>query len=229
MLSTVIFAIIIILLIGVVVKVTLDRVKTYDNLKVTWLEFLLVSLICCFIITPVVSKIGWEMAKSSKMTYHEYRNGWETNTQIDSTKCHKNGACHYSYECDPHLVTYSCNCHQSCSGTGNSRSCSESCDTCTKIEYDDCPYVDYEYDYIVNTTLGDYTIDTNRFPENPQHHRWRESETIPERVIEKAGVGAPDFWKLVDKRIREGKPGPITKISDYRNLIYASEKNILKQ
>lgn len=229
MLPTIIASVVIILLSGLVVKIILPLIKTEDNLRITWLEFTIVSLICCFVTTPIVVKIGWEAAKRSKIQYNEYLNGWETNTQIDPTKCHKNGACHYTYECDPHLVSYSCNCHQTCSGTGNNQSCSESCDTCTRIEYDDCPYCDYEYDYVVNTSLGNYVIDRNRFPENPQQHRWRESEKIPERVIEDAGVGAPDFWKQADKRIRGGKPGPVTQVNHYRNLIYASEKTILKQ
>lgn len=229
MLSTVILTSVIIMLIGLVIKVIYDHTYTYDHLRITWVEFVIVSVICSFITTPLVVYLGWEIGKRSKLIYKEYYNGWETNTQIENTKCHKNGPCRYTYDCDPHLVSYSCNCHQSCSGSGNYRSCTESCETCTRIEYDDCPYVDYEYDYIVNTTLGDYTIDSHRFPENPQNHRWRESEDIPDRVIEKAGVGAPDFWKLVDKRIREGKPGPVTQVNSYKNLIYATEKNIYKQ
>lgn len=227
MIKMMILSMIITILIGLITKVILDKSKNEN--KITIFEFLITSLICCFLITPLVIKVGWEIAKNNKIQFYEYYNGWETNTEIYETVCHKNGSCRHTYDCDPHQVAYSCNCRQSCSGSGSRQSCSQSCDTCYRTEYDNCPYVDKEYDYSVNTTLGSYEIDTHRFPKNPQDHRWRESEDIPESVIENAGVGAPQFWIEVDNRIKDGKPGWMTKIYPYKNFIYASEKNILKQ
>lgn len=48
--------------------------------------------------------------------------------------------------------SYSCNCRQECSGTGNNRSCSQVCDTCYEHSYD--------FSWYVFTNLGqDFTID----------------------------------------------------------------------
>ncbi len=47
--------------------------------------------------------------------------------------------------------SYSCNCRQTCSGSGSSRRCSRTCDTC----YDHA----FDYDWDVHTTLGRITID----------------------------------------------------------------------
>lgn len=49
--------------------------------------------------------------------------------------------------------SYDCNCHQACSGTGSSRSCSEQCDTCYEHLYD--------VDWVV-TTSNEEHIDIDR-------------------------------------------------------------------
>lgn len=206
-----------------------DNPWKWETRQITWSEYIVVLITCSFIIAPTVVAIWNYESFRSKIQYMEYRNGWETSAQIDSTTCHKNGSCRHTYECDPHPVSYSCNCHQSCSGSGSNQSCTESCDTCYRTEYDDCPYCDKEYDYTVTTSLGNYVIDSHRFPENPNDHRWRERKRIPEDVIESAGVGAPDFWKAVDARLKAGKPGFATKIYTYENYIYAADYSILKQ
>jgi hypothetical protein len=217
MIELMFFSIVLTVLLGLVAKLVLDRINKADYL-ITWREFMLVVGVCCFVITPLVTFVGWELAKRSKVSYNEYQNGWENATRIDETICHKNGACRYTYSCDPHLVPYSCNCKKD-----------GGCDTCWRTEYDSCPYCTHEYDYVVITTLGSYTIDSHRFPVNPQEHRWREHETIPDSEIQRAGVGEPPFWTAVNNRIKAERPGWVTKVGVYRNLIYASESNILKQ
>jgi hypothetical protein len=52
---------------------------------------------------------------------------------------------------DHYLRSYSCNCRQSCSGSGSSRSCSTTCDTC----YEDR----YTVTWNANSTVGVFTID----------------------------------------------------------------------
>lgn len=51
-----------------------------------------------------------------------------------------------------YLRSYSCNCRQVCSGSGNNRSCSEQCDTC----YEDR----YTVNWYCNTNIGRYTIES---------------------------------------------------------------------
>lgn len=50
-----------------------------------------------------------------------------------------------------YLRSYSCNCRQVCSGSGQNRSCSTQCDTC----YEDR----YTVDWSCNTTIGKFTIE----------------------------------------------------------------------
>lgn len=47
--------------------------------------------------------------------------------------------------------SYSCNCRQSCTGSGKDQSCSETCDTCYEHSHD--------YDWDVHSTVGTITID----------------------------------------------------------------------
>jgi hypothetical protein len=48
--------------------------------------------------------------------------------------------------------SYSCNCREICSGSGNNRSCYTHCDTCYEHSYD--------IDWDVHTTIGTFSIDT---------------------------------------------------------------------
>jgi hypothetical protein len=77
--------------------------------------------------------------------------------------------------------------------------------------------------------LKDFDIASHRFPENPQEHRWRDGVDIPDGVIESAGIGAPEYWKIVDARIKKDSPKYATIVKEYDNYILATEKNILKQ
>ena len=207
-------------IIGLIVKIILD--KSNSRYEITWKEYLITMVVISFLAAPGVIKIGWEFAKSNKMTYREYWNGWEERAIKRCIECERDGSCEHCYDCDPYIVmvNYPCNCDDK----GN-------CSTCTRPEthYHSCPYVDMETDYVVKTTLGDYTIASNRFPDNPQQHRWRKSESIPQGVINRAGVGAPSFWTEAKSRIEEKVPGPVTKRMNYKNYIYASDNTILKQ
>ena len=74
---------------------------------------------------------GYQFGKSLEMTSVEFWTGTIT------SKTHEDG--HYQ-------TSYSCNCRESCSGSGSNRSCTETCDTC---------YTDhYTREWILNTTVG---------------------------------------------------------------------------
>lgn len=207
---------------GLLIKFYFDRFynpnQYYSAPSITWTEFTIGMLVIALIITPVVGKIGWNLAKQSNLTFNEYWNGWEKQVVTNVKTCTRDGPCSYEYDCDPYLVSYSCN----CDNKGN-------CDTCWRTEYHSCPYVNRETNYVVQTTLGDFVIAYNRFPENPQANRWRSGVSVPQYVIDRAGVGAPPFWLAVKARIDSGKPGPVTKRAEYDNYILASDRTILKQ
>ena len=162
--------------------------------------------------------IGWRVARNNLVTFEEYWNGWELAAVKQDVPCTRDGPCRWEYDCDPYLVSYSCNCDKD----GN-------CDTCYRTEYHDCPYVKTESHYIAQTTLGDFSIAEHRFPENPQANRWRNSERIPEGVINRAGVGAPSFWLGVKERTEAKDPGPVCVRKEYENYILASDQTILKR
>lgn len=221
MLDIILLSMIIILTIGLITKFILDFYKVKDvygkTYTISWFEFIIIFFIFIIIIVPFVTKFGYEIAKKNKMKYYEYWNGWETSVEINKTCCTRNGSCKWEYDCDYHVDTYSCNCGKN------------GCKTCTRVDHEHCPYVDTEYKYIINTTIGSFVIDSGRFPENPQNHRWREREKIPQNIIDRAGVGEPEFWSLARKRIDNGKPGWATKTSVYNNYIFASEDKLLNQ
>lgn len=209
---------------GFVVKFVLDRLQSSKN--ITWREYIIGMIVIAALITPLVTSIGWRVAQSNNVSFNEYWNGWEKEAVSSKIVCTRDGACSYSYECDPYIVPeeYSCNCTRDQDGN-------EHCETCVRTEtrYHQCPYCNEEWNYGIDTTLGYYEIASHRLPENPQANRWRSYVAVPESVIARAGVGAPSFWEKAWARIAAGKPGPVTKRMQYDNYILASERTILRQ
>jgi len=212
---------------GIIAKKIVDKKSYYY--RITWTEYGIVMIVIAFLAAPLSVWSGWELAKKNKLTFHEYWDGWEQNTEIETIDCYRDGPCKWEYDCDPYIVMVECNCRYVNSGSGSNQTSTRECDQCPETRYHDCPYVEQEFDYTVNTSVGDFTIDSNRFPDNPQQHRWRESESIPNSVINSAGTGIPKFWEEVRKRIQEKSPGPVTVRKPYLNYLYASEQTILKE
>lgn len=222
MTSTIMISAICCLVIGISFKLFFDyrsNISKSSEYRISTVEFISVSIICCILLIPLVCFIGLKISEKYKLEYYEYWNGWETSTEVTEITCEKDGDCKWTYDCDPYIVTYSCNCDTK----GN-------CSICTRTEYHSCPYVESEYNYSINTTLGTYTTDKNVFPKDPNNHKWSIFEYIPDHVIEKAGTEPSDFWKEANNRINVlHKPGPVTAINKYKNYIYASESTILKK
>lgn len=219
MLKIVVFSLLALFGGGLAVKLLFDK---RDSLyEITWKEFVIGSTVMVVLVIPVILRIGWIMSVSNLVSYNEYRNGWETAATKQVITCTRDGPCWYEYDCDPYpvVVPYSCNCDK------------DGCDTCfrTEIHYHSCPYSNRETSYFVNTTTGDFTIAEHRLPENPQAHIWRAGNSIPSWVIDRAGVGDPQFWTAAKKRVDAGSPGPVSVRSSYDNFILASEHTILKQ
>lgn len=188
--------------------------------RISWREYA-IGMACSPILAFLIAWAGWSMARSSNMTFSEYLNGWEIAAVKSYTQCSRDGPCRWEYDCDPYIVMvpYSCNCDK------------DGCSTCYRPEtrYHSCPYVNMEYDYTAQTTLGEFSIARNVFPVNPQSHRWRKSTTIPDYIITSAGVGDPPFWTAAKQRCDANAPGPVTKKHNYPNYILASERTLMKQ
>lgn len=221
MLSTVIPAVILALLAGLLMKYVLEKKGGVD--QITKFELWLGAAVITFVIAPLVGYIGWEAARSNQIVYNEYWNGWEVSATREDITCTRDGPCRWEYDCDPYLVYVS----RTCTRPGKNGGTYE----CGGYEtrYHDCPYVTTETSYHIRTTLDSYTIDSHRFPDNPQSHRWRSSRSIPDSIISNAGVGIPKFWNEVWVRVASGTPNPATVRKDYKNYILASEGTILRQ
>lgn len=100
--------------------------------QIRWVE-LAISLAAGCLITSVVYAIG---------AY-----GQAADVEIINGEVTSKSRTHGSY-----IRTYSCNCTQQCTGTGNSRSCTQVCQTCTEHRY--------TVDWVSHTTVGDFTIDS---------------------------------------------------------------------
>lgn len=219
MLLTIVPPVILALLVGFCVKLILDKIGGEN--QITRNEYLIGSAIIILVVAPLVGFTGWHLARSNLVTFNEYRNGWETAAERNDFTCTEDGPCRWTYNCNPYVVYVSETCTDS---KGNSYECGH-----FETRYHQCPYVDVETTYTVETTLGQYTIAEHRFPENPQAHRWDQSENIPGGIIERAGTGIPTFWSQVWQRISKATPDPVTARRDYKNYILASDKTILKQ
>ena len=200
--------------VGLIWKLILDRRKS--GYEITWTEYLIGGLIVGLIFALIGVSIAWNIAWNSKVTYHEYWNGWELEAVEIETVCQRDGSCYYEYDCDPYTVleAYDCNCDED----GH-------CDTCfrTVTKYHQCPYVTAEYSHVIKTTLGDYQIDTHVFSANPEE--WRRGSGFPNQVQ----AGPSQIWVEAKKRCQAGTPGPVTKRMDYENLLLASDSTILQQ
>lgn len=213
---TILVSVLLAALIGLITKFILERIN--GQYRISWLEYLIVMVVISAVGAPGSIYVGWEIAKKNQVVFHEFWNGWELAVEKEDVQCSRDGPCYWEYDCDPYVVFYNCNCDEK----GN-------CQTCMRIEYHSCPYVTVESNYYIDTTLGRYTIYLNRFPEDPDSYRWRPNHSIPDGVIENAGVGEPPFWIEAKKRINSECPGPVTQRHDYNNYIYASDQSILRQ
>lgn len=198
---------------GVAIKLILDHNKS--RYEITWLELGVVGLI----VVPLISwggvTAGWNIAKSNALSFTEYWNGYELDALDVTTTCSKNGPCIQTYSCDPVYHTHT---RSVSDGDGGFTT-----ETYTETHWSSCPYATVEHTFIVETTLGDYTIARGWFTENPQE--WRAGSGIPGSVSR----GQPEFWVAARNRIDADNPGPVTRQMEYDNYILASDKTILNE
>jgi hypothetical protein len=223
MLILILATITIVALSGLAVKYILE----YRNseLSITWREYA-IGMAISPVVATLVALAGWSLSKSGQLNFTEYLNGWEIEAIKIQVTCSKDGPCRWEYDCEPYQVPYECNCTEDDDGN-------ESCDTCYRTEYHDCPYVKQEFNYVVKTTLGDHTIASNVFPENPQRNRWTDTDdyenSIPNRIVSSAGTGDPAFWVDVRNRCQANQPGPVTARNNYLNYILASDRTLMRE
>lgn len=94
-------------------------------------KFIIISIIGSLILSIMIYGIGY----SNKIIDQEIYNGEVTGKEKIRVSCEH---------------SYSCNCRESCSGSGSNRSCSTTCDTCYEHSYD--------VDWRVKTTVKEFNI-----------------------------------------------------------------------
>lgn len=100
--------------------------------EITWGELLAQAVIVCLVVGGV-----YELGKVGKTIDTEIYNG-----QITAKNRVKG----------EYTRTYSCHCHEECSGWGKNKSCSEVCETCYEEHY--------TVNWFLNTTIGNIDIDS---------------------------------------------------------------------
>ena len=211
MILLIVFSILLSAFSGLAIKSILNwRMSPYE---VTWKEFAIGLLIISIVVAPLTAVIGWNVAKSNKLSFQEYWNGWELAANQSRQSCTRDGTCRYEYECDPYEEVRTRTVTDS---KGNSR-----VETYTVTLYHQCPYATEEWSFSINTTLGVYDIGTTI----PSYEsRWRAGADIPRNIPE----GIPALWKAAEERLSQNRPGPVTKKMKYNNWILASDSSILK-
>lgn len=100
-------------------------------------SFLICTSLAIMVIGSAIISTGYYLGKGSKTSDTEFWNGQITG----KNRIH-----------DSYTRSYSCNCVETCSGTGNNRSCSQTCQTC----YEDHYTVKWE----AYSNVGDFNIKT---------------------------------------------------------------------
>lgn len=215
MLFLILLGSVLVLAVGLGAKFALDYFKS--EYTITWIEFAVAAAVLLIIVVPVTSSVGTKLAFQNQVTYNETWGGFEMQANWNRTTCTRDGSCQHTYDCDPYTVTYTVTVDD-----GNGKSHTE---VRTKTEYHSCPYTDEEWQFTIDTTLGTYTIADANAPTNPEAHRWRASESVPDYIPS----GIPQFWSDAKKRLDAGDPGPVMARREYANYILASQSSILKK
>lgn len=204
-------------IIGAVAKFGFDYEKIpytsrSGTIQISWPEFAIVMVIIAVVVVPLTTKVGLNMAKASKLTYHEFWGGYETQVLTSSDECHRDGSCDDTYDCDPYEVAYQVTDYDSKGNAIGSH-------TEYKTEYHSCPVATRENYWAIDTTLGKYnlgmTFDKHAVP-------WRSSHGLDGTY-----QGPPPLWLAAQARLAAGDPGPVTADKTYDNYILASTNTIL--
>lgn len=203
--------IIVVVLVGIILQ------KLFPN-EITKGELYITSGVLSCVIIPLTIFLGWKLSVNSRISFQEYRNGWETKTIHHKIKCTRDGVCKWCYDCDPYIVMVSYSC-----GT------SKQPRTCLRAEtrYHSCPYVTEEWTFTVETTIRNFTIDANRFPDNYKNMLYRSKSA--DNIAVQAGIGIPARWDSVDKRLKANTPGPVTGLFGYKNYILPSSQSVWRK
>jgi hypothetical protein len=174
------------------------------------------GLAIIFGLNPLTYHVGTEIAKDQATTFNEYWNGYETKTVRHDTACHRDGSCSHTYDCDPYTVKVpkTRSVPDGKGGTKNENYFED------ETRYHSCPYSKQETDFIIKTTVDDYTVGNNVM--TGDQYRW--DRAIPGGKV----TEAPAAWREAKQRLDAGQPGPVTAVKQYKNFILASQDTLFR-
>lgn len=143
--------------------------------------------------------------------FHQFLNGTVVAADTYPTTCTEDGACRYTYDCDPYTVS---TVHYDSKGNYSYTSYS--------TEYHDCPYVTVEHNFTTTDSLGG----THKFDTyiDAQATAWRAGRVIPSNIPR----GTPKMWQKARTALDAGRGIPMTEVGEYENYILASQDSLLK-
>lgn len=213
----------------------LSRLQDGPAKHVTRTEWVVGTLVASLVVLPTVTLLGSAIAKGQAMTYHEYWSGLEEKASVKTITCERDGSCRHTYDCDHYTVTVT-KTRSVPAGRDSNGNTKYRTETYTEQEdrYHSCPYVEAEYTYTVEDTMGEtYTMGSHWFPAEPERHRWtgrghnrpRWGFGMP-ALPKKVSAGEPRAWAAAKARLDAGNPGGTTKRHKYKNYILASTEDI---
>ncbi len=227
MISLIIYGLIIASVVGGIIFGAMFLLK--DEFKLTTKEIPILAGVL-IVLVIVTSAIGYRVAVNNNLTYHEFWGGFEVNVSQQVYYCHESntdggstGGCAHYYNGDSYQVwVQSESCHTDKKGREHCHDTSH-----WETRYRQIPYTSIETSYIVNTTLGDFTIGSHWLPSDPQAYRVEPRHSWMESIPSDLPYGIPSFWLGAKARIASGNPGPVTVEKNYQNYILASQDTIL--
>lgn len=226
MVTMIVVGSLIVLGIGLATKLVLD--KKQSEYRITNPEYAIAAAVMLALVIPLTAWIGYKLAFANAVTYEEYWNGYEVEVVWQKIKCERDGAAAHSYNCDPYTVRVPYDCSYYTGSGNNRRRVSKTCYR-NETRYHRCPYVTEEWTFKIRTTLGDYTIAANNFPDNPEKYRYVSPKGYTRAAPADVPRGIPEFWKQAKERLDANQPGPVTARREYKNYILASQRTILKK
>lgn len=174
--------------------------------KLIWKhEYTFAELFLNVCVGVIIVTVGWYAGKFSQVADREVLNGEVVSKASEQVTCEH---------------TYSCNCRQVCSGSGDRKSCSTQCDTCRDHAYD--------VDWSLKTTLGDIKIsrvDRRGLTEPPRFSVAKPGDPVADTHLYTNYIkGSPDslFNTLQDKaalaKYKDKIPEYPLEIYDYHYL-----------
>lgn len=226
MIGLIIEGAVLVMVIGLIAKLYLDR--TQSVYRIDNQELAIASAVLLLVVVPVTAWVGTKIAVSSQVTYNENWGGFELHARWQRIPCHRDGNMKHSYKGDPYqYVWYTDETEEV--GTGKNRHTVHKRVRHEETRYHDIPYTSEEWTFTIDTTLGEYVIADRNLPDNPDNYRYRVLVPVYSSEFPASEIGTPGFWVAARDRLSRGDPGPVTARREYANYILASQNTILRR